>query len=296
MRGDQVREKLHAGGRVYGTHVCGLSNALAARLLASTPLDFAFFCTEHMPLDRSEVSVLCQIYASRGISPIVRIPYPCARQAAMALDGGAEGIVAPYVETVEEVREIVGAVHYRPIKGRLLRQFLDGTRPPSPKTLRFLERFNRQNYAVIGVESVAAYENLDALIGVEGVDGVFMGPHDLSVSLEAPEEWDNPELFRLMKDTVVRCRAAGIGVGVHVPDGLLPADWFPRLMDAGMNWVLYAADVAFAMTALTSQFEKLRRKYGDAYVAGDGRSRAASSCAAPEKVTRRAKRTAERRA
>ena len=95
MNGERIREKLHAGERVYGTHVAGWSNALVPRILASAPLDFAFVCTEHMPVDRAETSALCQQFSSLGTSPIVRISHPCAAQAAMALDGGADGIVGP---------------------------------------------------------------------------------------------------------------------------------------------------------------------------------------------------------
>jgi 2-keto-3-deoxy-L-rhamnonate aldolase RhmA len=280
MQGQQIREFLHSGERTYGTHVCGPSNGLALGILAAAPLDFAFLCTEHMPLDRSEVSLLCQLFAAKGISPIVRIPYPSARQATMALDAGAQGIVAPYVETVEEVKEVVGAVRYRPIKGKLLQQFVKGTRKPSPATVEFLERFNRHSYTIIGIESVAAYEGLDALIAVEGVDGVFIGPHDMSVSLEEPEQWDHPELLRILEDIVVRCREARIGVGVHLTPGILPKDRVRRLMNAGMNWILYASDVGLARDALRSRFEELRKEYEDEYVPGAEQTPSASSCAA----------------
>ena len=76
---------------------------------------------------------------------------------------------------------------------------------------------------------MAAYENLDTLIGLEGVDAVFLGPHDLSVSLEAPEDWDNPALHRLFEDTIVRCRAAGIGVGVHVSPAIFSLERIRQL-------------------------------------------------------------------
>ena len=249
MTGEEIRNNLHSGGSVYGTHVAGQSHAVSNKILASAPLDFAFVCNEHMPVDRAETSMLCQHFDSMGISPIVRIPFPCAREAAMALDGGAQGIVAPYVETVDEVKEVVGAVHYRPIKGRQLRGILDGTQPPAPATREFLSRFNRHHYAIIGIESVAAYENLDALIGVPGVDGVFMGPHDLSVSLEAPEQWENPALLRLIEGVIVRCRAGGIGVGVHLSP-VFSLEQTRRFVSLGMNWILDGADVIFALNGL----------------------------------------------
>jgi 4-hydroxy-2-oxoheptanedioate aldolase len=250
MNGEQIRQRLHGGERVYGTHVVGWSNALVPGFLARAPLDFVFVCNEHMPIDRAETSALCQQFGAMGISPIVRIPYPCARQAAMVLDAGAEGVVAPYVETEDEVRELVGAVHYRPIKGRQLRGIVDGTRPPTETTRAFLHRFNRHHYAIIGIESVAAYENLDALISVPGVDGVFMGPHDLSVSLEAPEQWDNVALIALIEDVICRCRARGIGVGVHLHPAIFSIPQAQRFVGLGMNWILDGADLNLTLHSL----------------------------------------------
>lgn len=256
MLGEQIRESLHNGQLTYGTHVCGLGNAVSASILATAPLDFAFICTEHMPLDRSEQSIMCKFYSGRGISPIVRIPYPSAHHATMALDAGADGIVAPYVETVEQVREIVGAVRYRPIKGEMLRQFMTGVRKPTRKTREFLGRFNRHTYAIIGIESVAAYKNLDALIHEEGVDGVFVGPHDMTVSLEAPEEYDNPEFLRVIEDIILRCRAAHVGIGVHFSTAF-PIETVQRFIGLGMNWVLDGADVALARMSLVERRELL---------------------------------------
>lgn len=278
MNGKQLREQLHSGARIYGTHVASAGNPVVTRLIGAAALDFVFICNEHMPVDRAETSALCQQFGAMGISPIVRIPYPCARQAAMAMDAGAEGIVAPYVETVEEVRELVGAVHYRPIKGRQLRGILDGTRPPGEVTKTFLERFNRHQYAIIGIESVAAYENLDALISVPGVDGVFMGPHDLSVSLEAPEQWDYPALIALIEDVIRRCRAARIGVGVHLHPDINIAQT-RRFVELGMNWILDGADISHTLHGLKQRRADL---CGEAVpVAKGSADKAASTCITP---------------
>lgn len=250
VTGEKIRGALHAGKRLYGTHVATAGNAVVSGLLAQAGLDFAFICNEHMPIDRAETAALCQQFCALGVSPIVRIPFPCAREAAMALDAGAEGIVAPYVETVAEVRELVGAVHFRPIKGRQLREILVESKPPGNRIREFLQRFNRQNYAIIGIESVAAYEALDDLISVPGVDGVFMGPHDLSVSLGRPEEWDNEELIALIDDVIRRCRHKGIGVGVHLHPAIFTVAQAERFVGLGMNWILDAADLNLALHAL----------------------------------------------
>jgi 4-hydroxy-2-oxoheptanedioate aldolase len=260
MQGHQVRESLHNGQVIYGTHVCGLINPIAAQILSMAPIDFAFIGTEHMPLDRSELSIMCHLYAAKGISPVVRIPYPCGRQAAMAMDGGAQGIVAPYVETVQEVREIVGAVRYRPLKGELLEQFLDGSREPDDKTISFLDRFNQENYTIIGIESVAAYKNLNALISVPGVDGVFIGPHDLTCSLEAPEEYDNPDFIQIIEDIIVRCRDASVGVGLHFVSTAFSVEQVRRFIELGMNWVIDGSDAGHAQQ---NMFQRRRQLCGD---------------------------------
>ncbi len=64
MNGQQIREQLHGGANVYGTHVASVGNPVVTRLLGTAPLDFVFICNEHMPLDRAETSALCQQFGS----------------------------------------------------------------------------------------------------------------------------------------------------------------------------------------------------------------------------------------
>jgi 4-hydroxy-2-oxoheptanedioate aldolase len=296
MRGELIRENLHEGKRVYGSHVCSLTNPLTAKMEAEVEFDFIFICNEHMPIDRTETAMMCQLYAAHGISPVVRIPCAKAHYAAMALDAGAQGIVVPYVETVEEVKAIVGAVKYRPIKGRFLREVLDGKREPTPKTAAFLREFNRDNYVIIGVESVEAVENLDALLGVRGVDGVFLGPHDLTVSMEIPTEYENPRFLDLVEDVIRRCRKAHVGVGIHLlhlMPGLkdaacLPAtlqtscvrpDTLKRFLDAGLNWILNSSDITMITLGLNNQFAALRQMMGDTYARPSQPGERSGSCA-----------------
>lgn len=282
MNGTQVREKLRSGERVYGTHIASLMNPMAAMMATQLELDFAFFCTEHMPLDRTEVSTMCHLYASRGISPIVRVPSMDAAAISMAMDGGADGIVVPYIETVDEVRRAVGAVKHRPIKGALLREVLSGERELPTTTRHFLESFNRNNYLIIGVESVPAIEALDELIAVEGVDGVFLGPHDITVSMGIPTEYENPLFIDTLEDVIRRCRAAGVGVGLHYQLLRLPPQTLSRLLDAGMNWIINGADIVVMCDEMNQQLRRLRAMGQDAprHAAPTGNGRAVQSCIA----------------
>lgn len=281
MQGRQIRDCLHAGQRVYGTHVASLTNPLTAAWQADFEYDFAFICNEHMPLDRTETSMMCQLYAAKGVSPIVRVPAPVNHEVTMALDAGAQGIVVPYVETVEQVREMVGAVKYRPIKGRKIRDILSGQEKISDKLARFLDDFNGNNYLIIGIESVEAYENLDALINVPGVDGVFVGPHDVTCSMDIPLEWDNPDFIKVIDDIIVRCRAANIGVGVHLSQMVASDERFIDMMKLGLNWMLYGADVAVLLHEMPRRLKALREAMGDSFTREGGSAPPAASCINP---------------
>lgn len=261
MTGSILRKKLHCGECVYGTHIVSLMNPVAAAMTAELPLDFAFICTEHMPIDRTEVSMMCQYYAARGISPVVRVPAADATTPSaisMAMDAGAQGIVVPYIETAEQVACAVGAVRYRPVKGQQLQQMMNGEITLSEKTREYIDTFNAENYLILGIESMTAIDNLEQLIGVDGVDGVFLGPHDITVSMGLPTEYENPRCLDVIVDVIKRCRAGGVGVGLHFPLFRLQDTTLRRLLDAGMNWLINGADVAIMSDAMKAQLDRLR--------------------------------------
>ena len=121
----QFLERLHAGQPLFGTLIVSPSPMWPAALEGSG-LDFVFIDTEHNALDRVQVSWMCQAYARMGLPPLVRIPSPDPFAATQMLDGGAAGIIAPYVETAAQVQALRGAVKLRPIKGRRLADRLAG--------------------------------------------------------------------------------------------------------------------------------------------------------------------------
>ena len=119
MTGRQLSRALRSGKRVYGTLIVSHSPRWLD-VIEKLGLDFVFIDTEHIAIDRIELSWMCNAYRALGIAPIVRIPSPDPYYASMVMDGGANDIIAPYVETVEQVKALSGAVKLRPIKGMRL--------------------------------------------------------------------------------------------------------------------------------------------------------------------------------
>ena len=254
---DSFSKRLRRGDKLYGTLIVSPSPRWPEQI-AKLGLDFVFIDTEHIALDRSELSWMCQTYKALGLYPIVRILSPDPFLATAALDGGACGIVAPYVETADQARELMGAVKLRPIKGRKLKQFLEQAESPSPSLQAYLDTSTANNTLILNIESVEGIQNMNEILEVEGVDGVLIGPHDLSCSLEIPEDYRHPEFDAAVRNIIQTARQNGRGAGIHAIMGSKGLDLESAWIEAGANFILHSADLIAAVDSLKSEFEILK--------------------------------------
>ena len=134
-------------------------------------------------------------WLAAGVVPIVRVPVPMAHWVAMALDAGAAGVLIPYCETVEEVRDSVGTARLHPLKGEYLRRAIQDGVFPSPRTKEYLENRRRESIVLVGIESEPGQRNLDAILDVGGIDGIFIGPNDMTTNMGIPNEYDHPDFI-----------------------------------------------------------------------------------------------------
>ena len=118
MNGAELKATLQAGGRVFGTMITIGRSPRWVPTLAGVGLDYVIIDTEHNPRSRAELGDYLAMFNTTGVAPIVRIPIPDSHYITMAMDAGAQGVLAPYCETVEEVKEVVGGVQVAAVKGR----------------------------------------------------------------------------------------------------------------------------------------------------------------------------------
>ncbi|EON78480.1 2,4-dihydroxyhept-2-ene-1,7-dioic acid aldolase [Lunatimonas lonarensis] len=252
-------DKMKAGMRVYGTCITSF-NPLWPRIWEAVGLDFVFLDTEHIALDRTQVAHLCRQLRASGVVPIVRVAAPSAVLAGQMIDAGAGGVVVPYVESVEEVRQLVGATKYRPIKGQKLARLLRGEESLTPELQAYLQEYNGPRMAIVNIESVPALEELEGLLSVPGLDAVFIGPHDLSVSMGLPEQYDHPEVEQAMRRIVQVARAKGLHVGVHFSASpKLQVQWIAE----GVDMILHSSDYALFFQRLQEDITYIRSQNGD---------------------------------
>jgi 2-keto-3-deoxy-L-rhamnonate aldolase RhmA len=256
MKGSELRQALAGGERVYGIALEGYGQPRWQKYFARLGLDFVFMDNEHTPLNRETAAWAAQAYAAHGIAPLFRIPETAASLAAMGVDMGAHGIVAPYVENAAQVKAIVGAVKHRPLKGVALQAALDEGIFPNDETQAYLSDFNSDAVVVIMIESPAGVANLPALLSVEGVDAVLIGPHDLSVSHGIPEDYDHPLFEKTVQHIFETCNRHGVAGGIHfIADEMERAR---RWIEWGSRLVLYRSDTSFVARGINKELQALK--------------------------------------
>lgn len=238
MKGKELVEAIKKKRLVLGTLVTSTS-PLWAEVVKKTGLDFVFIDTEHISIDRGQLAWMCQLYKAEGLAPLVRVPVPLSYWVNMALDAGAEGVIAPYVESIEQVREVVGAVRFRPLKGVRLREVLEGRGELEGRLKDYLWERNEDKLTILNIESVPAVERLEEILSVPGIDALVIGPHDLSCSLGIPEDYDHPLFQQVVRTIIRKGREAGVAVGIHYPQDI---EKLIRWVREGMSLLIYSSD------------------------------------------------------
>ena len=226
------------------------------RSLEGSDLDYVVIDSEHGSRDRKEIQELCQMLRDINVAPIVRIPVPMAHWVAMALDAGAAGILVPYCETVEEVQECVATAKWHPLKGEYLRRAVEENILPSDDSKKYLEARHAETVIIIGIESEPAYKRLDALLEVDGIDGIFVGPNDMTTSLGIPDQVTNPKYLDVISNIIEKSESRNIPVMIHQQT----IETSIKAIELGARFILHSSDSRFMQSAMQEQMSQLRSK------------------------------------
>jgi 2-keto-3-deoxy-L-rhamnonate aldolase RhmA len=225
-----------------GTWVMSAS-PLVAEAMGRAGFDWCVIDMEHTPLDMMEVVHLLQAVAGTRMVPTVRVPWNETVTIKRVMDAGANTLLVPFVQNADEARRAVAATRYPPqgIRGMagMSRASGFGTTP------NYLTQANDGVCVLLQLETPQAVAELEAIAAVPGVDGIFLGPGDLSAAMGHVGQPAHPEVFALMQDTAQRCRKLGMPVGTV---GGNP-DLVRRYVDAGFDFVAIASDLGLLMQA-----------------------------------------------
>ena len=197
---NRVLEKFHAGDKSLGTFTHMLS-APAIEALAYTGLDYVIIDMEHSPIAAEHAAELVGVASGAGLAPFVM------------LDVGAAGLIVPGVESVDEVKKLVEYARFAPVGNRGYCPSRDGgwgmAECYGEGMNGYMERANANTLLLPQCETMGCLENIDDILSLDGVDGIFIGPFDLSIALGIPGDFANERHINAVAHVLDVCHKHG---------------------------------------------------------------------------------------
>ncbi|MCF5725469.1 4-hydroxy-2-oxoheptanedioate aldolase [Pseudomonas syringae] len=232
----------------------GLADAYCAELAANAGFDWLLIDGEHAPNDVRTLLAQLQSVAPYPSQPVIRPAVGDTALIKQILDIGAQTLLVPMVETADQARHLVRAVTYPPsgIRGvgsALARASRWNTLPD------YLNKADEEICLLVQIENREGLANLDAIAAVEGVDGIFIGPADLSAAMGHRGNPGHPEVQAAIEDAIIRICKAGKTAGILSADEKLAR----RYLELGARFVAVGVDTTILMRglqALASRFKE----------------------------------------
>jgi 4-hydroxy-2-oxoheptanedioate aldolase len=228
-----------------------LSSPIVAEILAHAGFDWVLLDTEHSPNELPMVQSQLHAMTEGAATPIVRVPWNDMVMIKRFLDIGAQTLLLPYVQSVEEAKNAVAYTRYPP---HGVRGVAGSTRAAGYGRIKdYFKRAQDELCLLVQVETRKAMAQIEAIAAVDGVDGVFIGPNDLSTDMGHFGNWQHPEVWKVMEEAAKKIRAAGKAPGILIGE----ADG-KRCLDMGYLFVAVGADVgmlARGSEALAAKFK-----------------------------------------
>ena len=232
----------NTGRTAGGTYIMYSREITTVQLAATAGLDFVVFDLEHRPHNIETIHDLCQVARILGMAPLVGPSDIASAEISRLLDVGASGVIIPHFKTALEVELAVKAVRYPPEgeRGRC-GQAGHNLYKTERSTSEELTHYNDGVSLFLKIESKSAIENLEELLAPEGVDGVMVGPMDLSLDMRIPGEVHDESLTRLMDQVSRICQKRNIHYGVFVPS----TTELKVAVEMGASWVIVGSEMEF---------------------------------------------------
>lgn len=245
------------GGAVNGW--LSIGNSFSAEIMAGQGYDSVTVDLQHGALDYADALAMFQAMRASGAAPLARVPWLDPGAIMKALDAGAYGIICPMVNTRDEAERFAACLRYPPL----------GTRSFGPTRVSFAagpDYYARANAEVVGlamIETAEAVANLDAIVATPGLDGVYVGPADLTLGVTggrlAPGfDREEPEMDAVIGRVLAAAKGAGLRAGIHCGG----PDYAAAALRRGFDLVTVANDVRLLASAARASVARTRELAG----------------------------------
>lgn len=212
------KHAIHSGRHQKGLWVT-LANAYSTEAVAGAGFDWLLLDMEHSPNEFDTILQQLQAIAGYPVQAVVRPVWNDPLAIKRLLDIGAQTLLIPYVQNAAEAEKAVRAMRYPPKGMRGVSALTRATR--FGRVPEYMQHGERELCLLVQVETQAALEEIEAIAAVDGVDGIFIGPADLSASLGYPGQLKHPEVLEKIEQAIRRICATGKAAGILTADRTL---------------------------------------------------------------------------
>ncbi len=238
---NRFKSVLQSGQMLYGCWA-GFADPYATEVLASAGFDWLVIDGEHAPNDLRTITAQLQVLDGKHSAPVVRPPMGEPWLIKQLLDIGAQTLLIPMVESAQQARDLVRAVRYPP----------DGIRGSGAALARasrfsdipdYITTANDQICLLVQIETRAGIAALEDIARVDGIDGLFIGPSDLSADMGYRGDSSAPEVQQVIRDALARIGASGKAPGILAVDpetARIYRDWGAQFLAVGIDVLMLA--------------------------------------------------------
>jgi 4-hydroxy-2-oxoheptanedioate aldolase len=238
MRANRLKE-IWAAGKPAINGWCSMPGAFSAELVANMGWDSVTIDTQHGVIGYAEMLAMLQAVSTTAVTPLVRVSWNAPGEIMRALDAGAYGVICPMINDAAECAAFVQACRYPPAGFR-------SSGPTRAAIYGGADYHAKANDIVVAfgmIETVEAMENLDQILSVKGLDAVYVGPSDLSISHGYPPGGDKPDewMMAALKKVVDACKRHKVQPGLHCGAG----SYAKKAIEMGFTFVTVGGDNRF---------------------------------------------------
>lgn len=259
MLASTIKSRLRAGEVSIGSWM-SMGHESIAEILAMAGYDWVVVETEHTAIDNSEVLRLLMAIEGRGAIPLVRLAWNDPIQAKAVMDSGAAGVLVPMVNSKADAERAVGSIKFPPMGYRGVG--LARAQGYGERFAEYVQRNNEDSLVIVQIEHVDAVANIEEILSVPGIDGTFIGPYDLSLSMGIPGQLDHPDLAVARKTVLDATLAHGLTAGIHLVHPHDAPDRLKECVSQGYRFIALGTDILFLGDSCRALHASARRIIG----------------------------------
>ena len=214
-----------------------------AEILATAGYDWVVIETEHTTIDVSEVLRLIIAIEGRGAIPLVRLAWNDPIQAKAVMDAGAAGVLVPMVNTKADAEQAVKSIKYPPLGYRGVG--LARAQGYGVTFDEYVQAANRDSLLFVQIEHIEAVQNIDEILSVPGIDGTYIGPYDLSMSLGLAGQLNHQKVEAAKQQVLERTMAHGLTPGIHLVHPDTAVNDIKQCVEQGYRFIALGTDILF---------------------------------------------------